>query len=78
MLRRHDLGGDQTIGKVLTPAGEVWSPSGILHRATRQRDLRLGPRQAYIVPKGRLHRPVVPVRTAVLMLEQAGAVATGD
>lgn len=40
--------------------------------------VRLGPRQAYIVPKGLLHRPVVPVRTAVLMLEQAGVVATGD
>jgi hypothetical protein len=34
--------------------------------------------RADIVPKGRRHRPVVPVRTAVLILEQAGAVATGD
>jgi mannose-6-phosphate isomerase-like protein (cupin superfamily) len=40
--------------------------------------VRLGPRQGYIVPRGLLHRPVVPVRTAVLMLEQAGVVATGD
>lgn len=40
--------------------------------------VELGPRQAYVVPKGHLHRPVVPVRTAVLMLEQAGVVATGD
>ena len=40
--------------------------------------VELGPRQAFLVPRGLLHRPVVPVRTAVLMLEQAGVVATGD
>jgi len=38
----------------------------------------LGPRQAYVVPKGLRHRPVVPTRTAVLMIERAGVVATGD
>ncbi|HUZ52585.1 MAG TPA: hypothetical protein VMU94_08640 [Streptosporangiaceae bacterium] len=32
----------------------------------------LGPRQAFTVPAGMLHRPVVPVRTAVLMIEKAG------
>jgi mannose-6-phosphate isomerase-like protein (cupin superfamily) len=40
--------------------------------------VELGPRQAFIVPKGLQHRPVVPVRTAVLMLERVGVVATGD
>lgn len=40
--------------------------------------VELGPRQAFSVPAGMLHRPVVPVRTAVLMIEQAGVVATGD
>lgn len=40
--------------------------------------VELGPRQAFTVPRGMRHRPVVPVRTAVLMLEQAGVVATGD
>jgi mannose-6-phosphate isomerase-like protein (cupin superfamily) len=40
--------------------------------------VELGPREAFIVPKGLRHRPVVPVRTAVLMLERAGVVATGD
>ena len=40
--------------------------------------VELGPRQAFVVPKGLRHRPVVPVRTAVLMLERAGVVATGD
>lgn len=40
--------------------------------------VELGPRQAFTVPKGLRHRPVVPVRTAVLMLERVGVVATGD
>jgi mannose-6-phosphate isomerase-like protein (cupin superfamily) len=40
--------------------------------------VELRPRQAFTVPAGMLHRPVVPVRSAVLMLEKAGVVATGD
>jgi mannose-6-phosphate isomerase-like protein (cupin superfamily) len=40
--------------------------------------VELGPRQAFTVPKGMLHRPVVPERTSVLMIEKAGVVATGD
>jgi mannose-6-phosphate isomerase-like protein (cupin superfamily) len=40
--------------------------------------VELHPRQAFTVPAGMLHRPVVPVRSAVLMLEKAGVVATGD
>jgi mannose-6-phosphate isomerase-like protein (cupin superfamily) len=40
--------------------------------------VELGPRQAFTVPAGMMHRPVVPVRTAVLMIEKAGVVATGD
>ena len=40
--------------------------------------VELRPRQAFLVPKGLMHRPVVPVRSAVLMLEQAGITATGD
>jgi len=40
--------------------------------------VELRPRQGYSVPAGMLHRPVVPVRTAVLMIEKAGVVATGD
>ena len=39
--------------------------------------VELGPRQAFTVPKGMLHRPVVPRRTAVLMIEKAGVVPTG-
>jgi mannose-6-phosphate isomerase-like protein (cupin superfamily) len=40
--------------------------------------VELGPRQAFTVPAGLMHRPVVPVRSAVLMIEKAGVVATGD
>ena len=42
------------------------------------RTVELKPRQAFTVPKGVLHRPVVPERSAVLMIETAGVVATGD
>jgi mannose-6-phosphate isomerase-like protein (cupin superfamily) len=40
--------------------------------------VELGPRDAYLVPRGVRHRPIAPVRTVVLMVEQAGVVATGD
>ena len=40
--------------------------------------VELHPRQAFIVPKGLLHRPVVPQRSAVLMIERADIVATGN
>src|SRR5215471_2652818 len=40
--------------------------------------VELGPRQAFTVPAGMLHRPVVPARSAVLMIEKAGVIATGD
>ena len=40
--------------------------------------VELGPRQAFIVPAGLRHRPVVSVRSSVLMIEKAGIVPTGD
>jgi mannose-6-phosphate isomerase-like protein (cupin superfamily) len=40
--------------------------------------VELGASQAFTVPAGMRHRPVVPVRSAVLMIEKAGVVATGD
>jgi mannose-6-phosphate isomerase-like protein (cupin superfamily) len=40
--------------------------------------VELRPRQAFTVPAGMLHRPVAGVRSAVLMIEKAGVVATGD
>ncbi|MFE9319404.1 hypothetical protein ACIHDR_45725 [Nocardia sp. NPDC052278] len=39
-------------------------------------DLR--PRQGFTVPAGLLHKPIVPVRSAVLRIEQSGVNATGD
>jgi hypothetical protein len=38
----------------------------------------LKPNQAFSVPARMLHRPLVPVRSAVIMIEKAGIVATGD
>jgi mannose-6-phosphate isomerase-like protein (cupin superfamily) len=38
----------------------------------------LGPHQAYTVPRGVVHRTRAPVRTAILMVEAAGVVPTGD
>lgn len=40
--------------------------------------VELGPWQACSVSAGMLHRPVVPVCSAVLMIEKAGVVAIGD
>lgn len=40
--------------------------------------VELGPRQAFTVPARMMHRPVVPIRSAVLMIEDAGVIATGD
>jgi mannose-6-phosphate isomerase-like protein (cupin superfamily) len=40
--------------------------------------VRLGPRQGYTVPRGVLHKTSAPVRTAILMVEPAGVVPTGD
>jgi mannose-6-phosphate isomerase-like protein (cupin superfamily) len=38
----------------------------------------LEPHQGYTVPKGVLHRTRAPLRTAILMVEAAGVVPTGD
>jgi mannose-6-phosphate isomerase-like protein (cupin superfamily) len=38
----------------------------------------LGKHQGYSVKKGLRHRPVVPTRAVVLMIEKAGIVPTGD
>jgi mannose-6-phosphate isomerase-like protein (cupin superfamily) len=38
----------------------------------------LEPHQAYTVPRGVVHRTRAPVRTAILMVEPAGVVPTGD
>ena len=38
----------------------------------------LDPHQGYTVPRGVLHRTRAPVRSAILMVESAGVVPTGD
>ena len=38
----------------------------------------LDPHHAFTVPRGTLHRTRAPVRTAILMVEAAGVVPTGD
>lgn len=42
------------------------------------RTVDLAPGQGFVVPKGVRHRPRAPVRTAILMVEGAGIVPTGD
>lgn len=42
------------------------------------RTVELEPRQGFVVPKGVVHRTRAPVRTVVLMVENAGIVPTGD
>ena len=51
---------------------------GQLDIELEDRMVTLHPGQAFTVPKGVMHRPVVPVRSAVIMIETAGVVATGD
>jgi mannose-6-phosphate isomerase-like protein (cupin superfamily) len=43
-----------------------------------QGTVTLEPHQAYTVPKGVVHRTRAPGRTAILMVEAAGVVPTGD
>ena len=40
--------------------------------------VELSPGQAFVVPKGVLHRPRAPERTVILMVEGAGIIPTGD
>ena len=42
------------------------------------RTVELGPQQAFVVPRGVLHRTRAPVRTVVLMVEAATVTPTGD
>ena len=42
------------------------------------RDVELSPGQAFVVPKGVLHRTRAPQRTVILMVENAGITPTGD
>ena len=42
------------------------------------RIVELAPRQAFVVPKGVMHRTRAPQRTVILMVENAGIVPTGN
>lgn len=42
------------------------------------RTVELGPRQGFTVPKGVLHKTRAPIRTVILMVENAGIKPTGD
>lgn len=44
----------------------------------QDRTIELGPRQAFAVPKGTMHRTRAPVRTTILMIEGRTVTATGD
>jgi mannose-6-phosphate isomerase-like protein (cupin superfamily) len=50
---------------------------GAWHIDLDGRTVVLGPRQAFVVPKGVRHRPRAPLRTVVLMAEKRGVVPTG-
>ena len=42
------------------------------------REVRLAPHDAFVVPKGVRHRPKAAVETTILMFEPRGTVNTGD
>ena len=42
------------------------------------RTMELRPRQGTVVPKGVLHRTRAPLRTVILMVENAGIIPTGN
>lgn len=42
------------------------------------RTVELGPRQGFTVPKGVLHKTRAPIRSVILMVENAGVKPTGD
>src|SRR5213594_496849 len=43
-----------------------------------EQTVELSPRQAFVVPKGVVHRTRAPERTVMLMVEKATVVPTGD
>ncbi len=52
--------------------------SGRLELRFDDHSVTLEPGQLCVVPRGVRHQPVATVRTAILMLDPAGAVNTGD
>ncbi len=52
--------------------------SGALVIQLRDGEVRLGPGELYVVPRGVEHRPVAPEETHLLLMEPAGTPNTGD
>jgi len=52
--------------------------AGVLRMQFRDREVRLGPGQFLIVPRGVEHRPVADDEVQVLLFEPAGTLNTGD
>lgn len=52
--------------------------SGELTIAMRDRDVVLGPRDLFVVPRGTEHCPRANAETAVLLLEPGSVINTGD
>jgi mannose-6-phosphate isomerase-like protein (cupin superfamily) len=50
----------------------------LIDLAEGDRTVTLGPHQAFAVPRGAVHRTRAPRRAAILMVESAGVVPTGD
>ena len=42
------------------------------------RSIELKPREGFVVPRGVVHRTRAPVRSIILMIENAGIIPTGD
>ena len=51
---------------------------GVLDIQLRDRTVRLGPGQMYVVPKGVEHRPVAQDEVHLLLIEPTGTPNTGD
>jgi mannose-6-phosphate isomerase-like protein (cupin superfamily) len=51
---------------------------GALTLQLRDRDVRLGPGELFVVPRGAEHCPRADVETAVLLIEPRGVLNTGD
>lgn len=51
---------------------------GVLDIELRDRTIRLGPGQMYVVPRGVEHRPVAREKVHLLLMEPTGTPNTGD
>ena len=52
--------------------------AGSLTIRLRDRDLRLGPGELVVIPRGVEHQPIAPQECHIVLLEPAGTLNTGD